>query len=358
MRKPGKFNHKFNIAFFVPKKDHCQACVTFENSSEEEKKKLEDKHNSHIEEKQLSREEKKTDKERSSSLYQVACFDLQATLPTPNGQVSSFYYRSKLSTYNFTVADLTQKGQGSVNCYLWHEGQGKRGAIEIGTSLLHYLKEKAAVCNNDNLEIVFYSDNCTGQQKNKFIIAAYLYAVANYKIKAINHKYLITGQRPFFNRKERQKGFKIRSHLYAISVCSYNTNLKKTGKPYNVIELSHEDFFDLKHLTEQTTVNFQKNTDGETFKMADASVIRVEKSHLDSFFYKTSFKCPDFKEVKLISGRRSRTPLSTFSGFEMKKVYSNPLPVAKKKYEDLMYLVKTNAIKKCHSYFYTSLSSE
>lgn len=60
--------------------------------------------------------------------------------------------------------------------FFWHEGQGNRDAIEIGTCILKYLEEKANTRNDDNLEIVFYSDNCCGQQKNKFIMGMYLYA--------------------------------------------------------------------------------------------------------------------------------------------------------------------------------------
>lgn len=97
-------------------------------------------------------------------------------------------YRYQLSTYNFTVCDITPKGQGAVYCYLWHEAEGKRGAVEIGTRVLNYLKEKSETSDSDDLEIRFYSDNCAGQQKNKFINA-----VANYKIKSITHKYLVTG---------------------------------------------------------------------------------------------------------------------------------------------------------------------
>ena len=69
----------------------------------------------------------------------------------------------------------------------------RRGANEIGSCLLHFLKEKAEETNSDDLELVLYSDNCCGQQKNKFIITLYLYAVANLKINAITHKFLVSG---------------------------------------------------------------------------------------------------------------------------------------------------------------------
>jgi type IV secretory pathway VirB4 component len=47
--------------------------------------------------------------------------------------------------------------------------------------------------NNDDLEIVLYSDNCCGQQKNRFFISMYMHIVTHFKIKSITHKFLITG---------------------------------------------------------------------------------------------------------------------------------------------------------------------
>lgn len=47
--------------------------------------------------------------------------------------------------------------------------------------------------NDPNFEIVLYSDNCGGQQKNRFMIAMYTYAVSVLKIKAITHKFLVKG---------------------------------------------------------------------------------------------------------------------------------------------------------------------
>lgn len=44
------------------------------------------------------------------------------------------------------------------------------------------------------VNITFYSDNCCGQNKNKYLTCLYLYAVANIKkLSSITHKYLIKG---------------------------------------------------------------------------------------------------------------------------------------------------------------------
>lgn len=40
---------------------------------------------------------------------------------------------------------------------------------------------------------VFYSDNCSGQNKNQVLLSMHLYAVKTLKIPSITHKYLIVG---------------------------------------------------------------------------------------------------------------------------------------------------------------------
>lgn len=66
-----------------------------------------------------------------------------------------------------------------------HEGEFWLEAIEIGSWLLYFLRKQAKLADSENLEIMLYCDNCGGQQKIKFIISVYLYAVANFKIKSI-----------------------------------------------------------------------------------------------------------------------------------------------------------------------------
>ena len=190
--------------------------------------------------------------------FQVACFDLQAALPTPNGQVSSFYYRSKLLTYNSTICHLEMKAQGDVYCYMWHEGEGKRGAIEIGTCLLNFFKETSEKANSENLEVVLYSDNCAGQQKNKFVLAAFLFAVTNYKIKSITHKFLVTGHSQHEGdnvhsliEKNIQRALKSGPVYTPAQYVTLVQTAKKSGKPFKIIEYTHDEFLDLKKLAKK-----------------------------------------------------------------------------------------------------------
>ncbi|CAH0553143.1 unnamed protein product [Brassicogethes aeneus] len=53
------FNEEFNLSFFVPKKDQCDHCISFEQMSDEEKALHIEEYNQHHKEKELSRAEKK-----------------------------------------------------------------------------------------------------------------------------------------------------------------------------------------------------------------------------------------------------------------------------------------------------------
>jgi hypothetical protein len=78
-------------------------------------------------------------------------------------------YKRRLATYNLKNGDGT--------CYVWNGTIAKRGAKEIGSCLLNFLQTYF----NDTVEspsnVIFYSDNCAGQNKNKFITSLYIYAV-------------------------------------------------------------------------------------------------------------------------------------------------------------------------------------
>lgn len=106
-------------------------------------KDLKIKYEKHLLENQLSREEKDNDKKNVIDNFFVACYDLQAVLQLPKGEVSNFYYKSEINCYNFTVTEL---GKDVCECFVWNEVEEMRGAVM-------WL-------------LTFYSDNCCGQNKN------------------------------------------------------------------------------------------------------------------------------------------------------------------------------------------------
>nr|CAI5870280.1 unnamed protein product [Callosobruchus analis] len=155
------------------------------------------------------------------------------------------------------------------------------------------------MANNEELDIIFYSDNCCGQQKNKFVLSAYTYAVKKFKLRSITHKFLIQGH-------SQNKGDNIHSviekqikrHLKGSPIFipeQYVTLIrmaKKTG-----LHITYEDFYDLKTLQEEWGKNFRTNTEGgSVVKWNVIKVLRVEKDDPTSFYYKTSFEETQLKK--------------------------------------------------------------
>lgn len=157
--------------------------------------------------------------------------------------------------------------------------------MEIGSCVLRYLKFQNA-SNTEDLEVIFCSDNYCGQQQNKFVLAAYSYAVRTLKIRSITHKFLIHGHSQnegdnVHSVVEKQ----VKRHLKSCPIYvpdQYVTLIraaKKNGPPYHVYHLIFEDFYDLKALQEEWGHNFTADTDKTKVKWQDIKVLKVEKEH-------------------------------------------------------------------------------
>ncbi|KAJ8890505.1 hypothetical protein PR048_010014 [Dryococelus australis] len=272
-----------------------------------------------------------TDKAKGSDLakhgkFVTACFYLQAILPTPCGDVFAFYYKRRLSVLNFTIYYL---GRNIEHCYVWHEGAGRRGLNEVASCLLQFLQIYRVgdyVC--------FYSDNCAGQNKNKFIVALYLYAVYVHDIESITHKFLVTGH-------TQNEG----EHLHYLTEKQKKPVLK-SDDPLKVTEIDTQDFMDFKPLSKFYGTNYLVNADKEKISWQNIRGIKAEKEKPFQFSYKTSSKT--LLARKVTRGRPSMSKLS--------HVYTSLPGVTKVKRKDLLSLRETRIIKSHHQSFYSNLA--
>ena len=137
------FRSEYNISFHSPKKDQCEYCTKYANSTTEQKAEMQQQYDNHQRNKVRAREAKDAEKARAEQDATVvtAVYDLEQVLQCPALEVSVMYYKRKLSVYNFTVYELaTHDG----HCFMWHEGQAKRGGNDIATCVYNFSVHKAS----------------------------------------------------------------------------------------------------------------------------------------------------------------------------------------------------------------------
>lgn len=239
------FCTEFNIEIHQPKKDQCKYCAQYSNLSPEDKEKMKESHNEHLIRKDEARNEKLKDKKYASEdkSFKSYTFDLQAVLYSPCSQVSSFFYSRIFCSYNLTIFDQESlKG----HCYIWHETSGNRGSDEIGSILFIFLKSLPPHVKH----VSFFSDSCTGQNRNRYVATIMKYAVHALPLETIEIKFLEVGHTQMecdsmhsvIERKK--KNLTIYSPLDWANIILF----AKKNNPYTVQTVTFEDFLDLKRL--------------------------------------------------------------------------------------------------------------
>jgi hypothetical protein len=327
------FKTEFNISFFTPKKDQCETCAAFGNSSEEEKTLLKEKHDQHILEKELSRKEMKEDSQNGNII--TAIFDLQAVMQLPKGDVSLFYYSSKLNAFNLTFLNPNSM---VGHCYVWDESVGHRGANEIGSCLLNYVTK--GIENRPGSDVVLYTDNCGGQQKNQFMVALYLYMVQTMDIASLTHKFLIKGHTQnlcdnIHSVIERKIERVLKSGpIYTPE--GFTTAIKGakvTGEPYKLTEMDYDDFLDLKQLAKDLQLSMTN------VKISEVVAIKVISGHPKSLFYKYSYESDKWEEAIVIKKKNV-----LLENIVLKNAFLNKPGLDTKKKDALLKLCDKRAI--------------
>ena len=147
--------------------------------------------------------------------------------------------------YNLTVYVYNDKSSYAI---LWPENMSGRGGNQIASCLLkfllnyvsHYLQIKT---------IVLFSDNCTGQNKNKHVFSMFHYVLHSLQfcIESIEINYLIVGHTHMevdyvHGLIERNK-----QHVQVYHPSDWNNVIrtaKKSAPFITVINMSEKDFYD------------------------------------------------------------------------------------------------------------------
>lgn len=209
-------------------------------------------------------------------------FDLQSVLQIPRCSNSLLYYSRKLSVYNLTVWE--GKAPNSAHCFCWTEIDGKRGSCEIGTCLYKWLFTLP-----DNIqEVSFFSDTCSGQNRNVYVLGLLIYMAHKIKkIKVITQNFLESGH-TFMEVDSMHSTIEHEvNHRECYAMTEWENifrNARKTKDPYNVMRLRYIDFLDLKEFTDKTVKNKNVDVTGNKVNWLLIKSIKVQADSPLHFF--------------------------------------------------------------------------
>lgn len=150
------FRSDFNLKFKNPKKDICKTCDRFQIQIGAEKTSGNSQQNierlrilkteqefHHRQAEQASGIRDADTKAGAEGSVHVISFDLKKTFPLPKLRTNEAYYKCQLCIFNLGIQNL---GTQQAHIHIWPEGIASRGAQEVSSCLMNYIK------NNVNTE--------------------------------------------------------------------------------------------------------------------------------------------------------------------------------------------------------------
>jgi len=152
------FVTQYNLRFYVPRKDQCSQCNAYKKGTPTYQEAEKASWEAHKAREKEAMDTKESNKRRSfaDKSYKAITFDLQAVLYTPYTGDCQIFYKRKLAVYNFTIHEAATK---NGTCFIWNETEGKRGALEISTALIIYMRSLP----QEVTHVSSFSDTCAGQ---------------------------------------------------------------------------------------------------------------------------------------------------------------------------------------------------
>ncbi|KAL4718649.1 hypothetical protein ACJJTC_012105 [Scirpophaga incertulas] len=346
-------NKHINLSFHHPKKDQCPVCHSYKNGPVTSEGKI--NFDNHMKNKNLTRSLKEKDKRDSQNNAKIFCatFDLQKVLLSPSGEVSLFYYCKRLKVHNLSVFDI---GNLTGTCYVWNEQIAMKGSNEVASCIYDIMKLKRSEGCDD---FRFWSDNCTGQNRNRIVFFMYLYAAKELNIN-IKHTFLEKGHTQnegdsIHATIERAAKYK---SIYTPSEWSSLIRWAKTkGTPYSVIDVTQNMIYDFKKMQTNACFNWTKNSEGEKIIWSKIKQIRVSRHEINVLFYKCDLSEDAVEShVKIVNTLvRTRRQMTDRSEIPLQVAYHQLLPIQPSKKKDLLDLCRKNIIPPLYHGYYESL---
>lgn len=183
------------------------------------------------------------------------------------------------------------------------------------------------------------------------MVSMYMWAVSRLNnIDSIEHKFLVQGHTENEGdsvhsviEKEIKKYLSAQNVFHPVQYETMIQNAKKTGAPYNLIQMRPNDFFLLKDLRDEYNLNLNK------LKIKDVAALKIRKSN--PYQVQVKYNFTDRYEVVDVR-KNNRDPVVP----ELEESSARHLPLKKSKYDDLMYFVHNGLVPQEYLGFYENLS--
>lgn len=324
------FSQNFNLHFRTPPvSKNCKKCDEFTAkmlviNEADERHSLEVEHKLHLRKAELAQNGMHEDSGLANEEYSVFAFDLMKTLPTPVLSSGRAYYKRQLWTYCLGIHNLQTK---SAYMYTWHEGMASRGPQEIGSCILHYIKNFVKTP-----KVIMYSAECGGQNRNIHLstICNYIVTSPDIAIQQIDHKFLLSGHsnlpcdKDFGYIKNNKRNFK---NIFVPNDWHQAILTARKKTPFQVINMTAD--------TIMSTSALERNITKRKVEWPKIQWLKFSSKKPFIMQYKYSNdKLAEFTEEDI--GEQNRTPNHT----PLCKLFPNGRPIETKKHKDLQELKK------------------
>ena len=238
--------------------------------------------------------------------------------------------------------------------YIWNEATAGRDACEIASCVYNYIEYMSQQKGKE--DFIFYSDNCCAQNKNRYYVTMLWYCLRKFNISTITHKYLEKGHTQNENDSIHSAVESASKNISIYTTPQWAATVRnaRTKHPYNVKEMSVEDFYDFKLLSSELK-NFDTNIDNEKVYWNSFKTLMFSITEPNMFQYKTDYE-GDVLSVDLLRHLRSDAPCP--QNLILKPLRSEEIPINPKKYKDLISLCRKGIIPRVHHRFYLLLPYE
>ena len=349
------FRNETNLSIKHPHKDTCSKCASMQVkingcNNERKRKLLIQKKQNHLKDVEFVRDEMKKDKIIANEKNVMITFDLQKALPFPMLNVGPAYYARKLYVYNFGIHRYPENF--NAHFFVWNESQGGRGAQELATCVIDYLRRFAPHAE----EITIYCDRCGGQNRNIKMCLMLLHYLSDPEIsvRTIDIKFMISGHSYLPNdadfgiiEKEIQK----REQVF---VPDEYFDIIRSCQQRNSFMLHEREFKDFKSSKSLENVITKRTIDinGEKVNWNKIAHLQLKKSEPLKILFKENLEHTAFRVLNI---EKKKANIDSLFDISLDDMYNSSRSINELKLKDIRTLLQY--IPKDKTAFFETLHS-